>query len=328
MSKKANATTIGIFIVTGVALAVIAVLVLATGRLFARHEKFILYFDSSLKGLNLGAPVKARGVTIGSVAEIYIHHNQAENDYTKPVVIAIDDRLLQAKIDRPHSAGDKDWVREQVKAGMRGKLDAESLLTGMLYVELETITNAPPSRPHQLKPEYIEIPTVPTEIQELLSNLARVDVHGISQKLSALLSRLDTTIVDLNLQKIGASVTNLLASTAQVIRSPDVTNSLNELKQTLGETRALLRRLDARVDPIADGLTNTLAQAEKTLVELRQGIETFNGMIEPDAGLRTDVARALDNLSQAANAITDLANFLQRNPNALLTGRKPPVSKP
>ena len=328
MSKKANPTSIGLFIVIGLALGVAGLIIFSSGKLFSKQEKFILYFDASLKGLNAGAPVKLRGVTVGSVFEVLITHNQATNDHSMPVIIEIDQKMAQAKSDRQVNLSSKTALAEMIRQGLRGKLDAASLVTGVLYVELAPVPNAPPPVYHQLKPEYPEIPTVRTEIQEILSNLGRVDIRGISDKLNALLARLDTTLGDLNMTQINAGVTNLLTSVDRVIGSPDLTNSLSELKQVLADARALVKRVDNRVDPLADSATNTLAQAQKTLADLRKGIQDLSGMVEPNAPFRADLTMAFDQLGNAARAIADLAEFLQRNPNALLTGRKPPQPHP
>src|SRR5262249_25942925 len=153
------------------------------------------------------------------------------------------------------------------------KLDAESLVTGVLYVELGVYPNTAPPVFHQIQPEYNEIPTAPTEIQELLANLAHLDIRGISEKLNALLARLDTSLGELDVKQINAHVTNLLASANRVVGEPNLTNSLAELKLLLEDTRALVQRLNSRVDPLADSATNVLDQAQKTLADLRLGIQ-------------------------------------------------------
>ena len=93
MSKKANPTSIGMFFAIGLALGVAGLLLFSSRSLFHPQQKSILYFNATLKGLNPGAPVKFRGVTIGSVVEILIRHNQASNDFSMPVVITIDKKL-------------------------------------------------------------------------------------------------------------------------------------------------------------------------------------------------------------------------------------------
>src|SRR5215470_13427187 len=99
MSKKANPATIGSFLVVGLVLGLAGVLLYSAGGLFHSRAKYILYFNGSLKGLDPGAPVKFRGVTIGKVDEVLVHHNQASNDFSMPVIISIDTKLAQLKSD-------------------------------------------------------------------------------------------------------------------------------------------------------------------------------------------------------------------------------------
>src|SRR5262245_58906656 len=99
MSKKANPTLIGLFFAVGVALVIAGLLLFSSRARFHPKQKSILYFEASLKGLNPGAPVKFRGVTIGSIAEVLIRHNQASNDFSMPVIIEIDKALAQSKSD-------------------------------------------------------------------------------------------------------------------------------------------------------------------------------------------------------------------------------------
>src|SRR5262247_3118194 len=100
MSKKANPTSIGLFLICGLALTVAAVLAFTSRSAFHPRQKEILYFSTSLKGLNPGAPVKFRGVTIGSVVEVLIRHNQSNEDFSMPVIITIDKKVVQAKSDQ------------------------------------------------------------------------------------------------------------------------------------------------------------------------------------------------------------------------------------
>ena len=328
MSKKANPTTIGLFIVVGVALGVAGLMLFSSGKLFRKQHRFILYFDESLKGLNPGAPVKLRGVTIGSVVEVLIARNQGNKDFSMPVIIDLDQKLLHARSDRRLDIGDKNNLDSLIQKGLRGKLDAESLVTGVLYVELEVVSDAPPPVFHQMVKEYPEIPTMPTAIQELLAKLATFDIEGISDKLNSLLGKLESAVSELDVRELNRSVGVLVASMNRVVDSPDLTNSLAKLRLTLEDTRELIRKVDARVDPIADGVTNTLATAQRTLVEMQRGVEDLRGLASPDAPLQAELGDTLNKLSNAARAITELAEFLQRHPNALISGKKTVPSNP
>jgi len=328
MSKRANPAVIGVFIVVGSGLAVVGLLLFSSQNLFHPRERNILYFNASLKGLSPGAPVKYRGVTIGKVAEVLIRHNQATNDFSMPVIVSIDKKLAQSKSDEQLEIGSEARLNLLIQQGFRGGLDAESLVTGVLYISLDIVPNAPPPQFHQLTPEYQEIPTMPTPIQQLLASLSRLDVGGISQKLARLMTRLDTALGEVNVVEINAGATNLLGSANHLLATLDLTNSIVALKRTLNNAETLLKRIDGRVDPLADTVTNTLDQAQKTLADLRHGIQNFASLLGPDASLRGELRQALEELSNASRAIADLAEFLQHNPNAVLTGRKRPKAEP
>ena len=322
MNRKANPTIIGLFFASGLALGVAGLLAFSARSHFHPQVKYVLYFDDSLKGLNPGAPVKFRGVTVGSVVDVRIRHNQAATDHSMPVIISVDKELTQSKSDEVLQFT-RSKNKELISQGYRGRLEAESLVTGILYVELDIIPNAPPPVFHQLTPKYEEIPTVPSQVQQLLANLAHFDLRGLSDKLNALLTRLDSTLAQLSMSEINTGLTNLLGSLNHLIGSADLTNSVTSLKHTLNDARALIQRIDSRVDPLADSATNTLHDARKTLADLRVAIQGVAGLIGPDSSFPPDLRQALQDLGNAGRAIADLAEFLERNPDALLTGRKP-----
>jgi len=335
MSQKANPTAIGLFFVLGLALGLAGLVVFSSRSMFHPQYKKILYFNASLKGLSPGAPVKFRGVTIGSVTEILIRHNQASNDFAMPVVIALDKKLAQSKSDDVLQIGSQSRLDELVRQGMRGRLDAESLVTGVLYIALDIVPNAPPPVFHQLKPEYQEVPTLSSDIQQLLTNMRRllaeaaeIDVRKLIDNLNGVLTRVDTSLSQLNFPEINAGATNLFRVAYQVLTTPDLTNSLTALRQTLCQAQTLLTRVDDRFDPLADGLTNTLLDAQKTLADLRAGARNIFDMLGPDSALRPNLNQMLSELSNASRAIADLADFIERNPNALLAGKKPTKEQP
>jgi len=323
MSKKANPTKIGLFFVGGLALGVAGLLIFSSRSLFHPQQKCILYFNASLKGLSPGAPVKVRGVTVGSVVEILIRHNQASDDFSMPVIIAIDKKLAQTKSDEQLRIGDPSNLDRLIQQGFRGRLDSESLVTGVFYVGLELVPYAPPPIFHQLTKDYHEIPTVPSQVQQLLSELAHLDLAGLSTQLSGIMTRVDLVLGQLDMPTINAGLTNLLASANQVVGTPDLTNGIAGLRKTLSQAETLLNRVDRRVDPLADSATNMIFNAQKTLLSLRFAIQNITALIGPESAVPPDLRQALEDLGNAGRAVADLAQFLQRNPNALLAGRKP-----
>jgi paraquat-inducible protein B len=328
MSQKANPTSIGLFIVIGLALGVTGLLLFSSSRIFTPSHEIILYFNDSLNGLNEGAPVKYRGVTIGSVKRVMIHFNQATNDYAMPVIVEIQKNLLKERMGEESAAFTDTLFTDRVQHGMRGFLESESMVTGVLYIEVRILDDAVPPVYHQVEKLYLELPTQPTQIQKLLSNLASLDFKRIETNLNALITRIDSAVGGLKMGEINDSLTNLLGSLNRVVNSPDITNSLAGLKGTLAEYRLLAENLNRQVDPLANGVTNTLAEANQALAQIRGGVENLRDLLAPDSALRQDLTLALEQLGGAAQSISSLTDFLQHHPNALLTGRRVPETKP
>jgi paraquat-inducible protein B len=322
MSKKANPTQIGLFIVSGLGLALAGLILFSSMRWFSGTHEFILYFNNSLNGLNEGAPVKYRGVIIGSVKRVMIYFNQATNDYAMPVLIEVRDDLVQKKMNEKSDPFDENSFNEHVRQGMRASLQAESLVTGVLYVEIRPDGKGAEPAFHQLNPIYAELPTEPTDVQQLMNNLAGLDLKGTVAKVDQLIARLDLTVSNLNLFEIGRDLTNTLVSINAVVRSPQVTNSLSELAGTLRQYRLLAEKVGQQVDPVAGNITNTLAETTRTLAQLRGCAEGLRTLLIPDSPLRNDLDETLQQLSGAAESIASLAEFLRQHPNAVITGRK------
>src|SRR5215471_7487866 len=143
MSKKANPTFIGLFIVVGLGFAIAGVLLFGSWNLFAKTHLCIVYFDDSLNGLNEGAPVKYRGVTIGAVKRVMVRFNQASNDYAMPVIIEVDHKLIQERLGEPVEVFTEAALDERIRRGLRASLQTESLVTGVLYIDIRPNPNAP-----------------------------------------------------------------------------------------------------------------------------------------------------------------------------------------
>jgi paraquat-inducible protein B len=325
VSKKISTTMIGVFIITGLGLGVIGLLLFSSSRIFTKTREIIVYFDESLNGLSEGAPVKYRGVIIGSVKRVMVRFNQAEDDFAMPVILELEEGLIRERMD--HATADL-FSEESVARGkylnVRASLQTESLVTGVLYVDIRPDAVATPPLYHQIKKIYFELPSEPTQIQQLFNNLARLDIKGIVDNLNMLITRLDTTIGELKMAEINRSITTLLASIDRFVSSPDLTNGLAALRPTLDQYRILGEKLNSRVDPLADSVTNSLAEATRTLAQIRGAAENLKAMMGPDSPVRTELDQALEQLAGAAQSMATLTDFLKQHPNALITGRESP----
>ena len=328
MSKKINTTSIGLFIVTGVALGVAGLLLFSSSKMFSKTSHLIVYFDNSLNGLNEGAPVKFRGVTIGSVKRVMVRFNQATNDYAMPVILEIEEKLVRRRLrDTSGELFTQHTTEERSKAGLRASLQTESLVTGLLYVDCRFNPHAPPPVFHQLEKIYPELAAEPTRIQQLFENLASLDIKSLQTNLNGLITRLDTTVGELKMADLNAGVTNLLASVNRVVTDSDITNGLAALRPTLDQYRELGARVTSRIDPLSDSITNSLAQANRALAQLRGAGENLKSMLAPDAPLPNNLDQSLQQISSAVQSLSVLLDFLKQHPDALIAGREQPKKK-
>ena len=328
MSKKINTTSIGLFIVTGLALGVTGLLLFSSSKMFSKTKDLIVYFDDSLNGLNEGAPVKFRGVTIGSVKRVMVQFNQVTNDYAMPVILELEENLVRDRMPMLAYAFHEDAMAERIKHGLRATLQTESLVTGVLYVGMDINPKASPPVFHQLEKLYPEIPSEPTATQQLFKNLASLDIKSIQTNVTELIFQLRSTVGELRMAQINTGVTNLLASVNLLVTNPDLTNALAGIRPTLDQYRELGAKVTSKVDPLSESITNSLAQADRALAQLRGAGENLRTALAPDAPLRNNLDQALQQLASAAESIGDLVEFLKQHPNALITGREPILKKP
>src|SRR6516165_10178692 len=222
MPKRFSSTAIGVFVMGSLALIIAALAVLGSGQLFKQSHKFICFFQGSVNGLKVGAAVKVRGVEIGSVSEIRLRPLPSEGRLKPsvyalaplPVIIDIDQTQLKAQ-GASGAALQPQEFNALVKRGLRAQLSTESILTGLLYIDLDIHPNAPL---HLMLEQgtggYSEIPTVPTDIEQ---------IRDVAMKELAKLQNVDFVKLTESITNAGNAATNLLSS-------PDVKATLESLQ--------------------------------------------------------------------------------------------------
>ena len=325
MAKRASTTTIGAFMVGAVALIVAAVMVLGAGRLFRPHHQFVCFFGGDLNGLKVGAPVKFRGVQIGSVSAIRLRIpgqpklTEAEaKDAALPVFIEIDQSQI-SDLGGNGDVGNDQVLKAFVVRGLRAQLATESLLTGLLYIDLDFHENMQPRFVLPPGSEYREIPTVPTSLEQIQGKALRA------------LAKLD----QIDFEGLINSLTEAAKATRDLVGSPQLRDAIVQLKNTAMSMQIAMNniartagKLDARAEPLIKSLTKTSDQATVTLASAQATFKDLSGTLDPDSPLGYQVVQTLDNVSQASQALTGLADYLQRNPSAIVRGKMASAKEP
>jgi len=213
MGRKVNKTVIGIFVVGALVLLIIGIVVFGSGALFKRTNKFVLYFDGSVKGLSIGAPVMFRGVGIGIVKDISLIYDSKAGTVMLPVIVEIE----QGRIEGTPSFGELGGDKKMIDLGLRGKLEVQSFLTGQLMISFDFY----PDKPAQLRgiqKAYPELPTLPIspDIFELMNE---IPIKEISKNLEATASGINRLVNSSDLQRSFYELQNTFQETKQAMRS-------------------------------------------------------------------------------------------------------------
>jgi paraquat-inducible protein B len=308
MGKKANPALIGAFVVGAIALAVLGVVVLGSGQLFKDVSKFVMYFSGSVDGLATGAPVKFKGVQIGEVSEIRINLGEFRpSDVRIPVIVEVDNARLIAEnvVENPANPDRLKWLIDQ---GLRAQLQPQSLLTGLLFVQLDI---HPDTRPEFFAPEgfkYPEIPTIPTVLEQAQSAMVKVLASLEKADIDGLISALKRTVDGIDQLVNGDPLKGAVA------KLPDTIDGLNA---SLDNIKKLAANIDGKMGPLSQSVNQTADAASRALNQLDTTLQGVQWVVQPDARLSV----MLHEIAEAARSIRLLADFLERNPGALLRGR-------
>ncbi|EEF61067.1 MlaD family protein [Pedosphaera parvula] len=322
MSMKANPAKIGAFVVGGLVLLVGTIVLFGSGRFFSHRVPLVVYFSDSVNGLVVGAPVKFKGVPVGTVKRIQIKVDDTGEASRIPVVIEIDEKQVLSSGGTSEIFKNPNYVKDQINKGLRASLESESFITGKLYIALDYYKNAGPPQFVQKEGPYQEIPSISTGLSEFIKSIGRIDIVGISTKLDETLTQLNQLVGQLQVKQMSEGVVKVLNSADKLINSSDLKDAIISLGKTSEETRKVLTRLDQQLDPLTTGINTTTAEATKSLTELRQTLEQIRGLVGSDSPLIGQIDGALQEFSDASRSVRILSDYLARNPKAILTGKK------
>lgn len=336
MSAKASKTTIGLFVLGALTLAVGAIVALGSGMLFTKTYKCIMYFPNSVSGLEVGAPVVFRGVPIGSVQEISIEADASRLHFYIPVVVQIlgskiklssskagtgkeAETLAQARKESPG-----DLLTQLIDKGLRAQLVTQSFVTGQLAVSLDLM----PDTPVRLVGESTlpEIPTAPSTFEKLTETIKRLPLQELVDRLIGAVTGIEKLVNSPELASMPGKIDSALTTGSDMLR--EIKSKIGPLAQNLDEAvqsyTELAKHLDRRTEGITSSTTKALDSFDATLKEGRGAISRFQKIVNSDSPTITDLNRALGEIGNAARAIRELADYLERHPEALIQGKGGP----
>jgi paraquat-inducible protein B len=333
MSKSANKTMIGAFVVGAVVLAVAAIVLFGSGKFFQKTDPWLTFFQGSVRGLNVGSPVVFRGVQVGQVTDIIVGFDPTQLEVLIPVLIEIDPEKFK-DIGPREERSDLDMHKALISRGLRAQLQMQSLVTGQLLIDLDFYPDTPAKLigmdrfKDKMKIEgRWEIPSVPTPLQEL-----------------------EKALGELNIKEITEDIRKAMDGIAKLASSTELHEGIVVLKDTLKDVQKLARNLDSKVDPLSTSLDQTLIEARAgigdarklmneqgpalvsnikkaaesattALVHANTTLKSIENLAEEGTQLRHEVSAALTEISAASRSVRVLADFIEQHPDAILRGR-------
>ena len=303
MSNKPNTRLIGAFVVGAVTLVVIVFLVFGSGQMFQNTYQWVIFFKGNVNGLKVGAPVKVKGVEIGTVLSIRGLLDENAGVYVEVVVETIEaalDAVEEWEKGRAEMTVE-EFMNFYIDRGFRAQLQSQSMLTGQLYIAWDFFPDSPAVLTG-LNTDYVEIPSVPTTMEEIgtqlqqgLSSLNKVPIDDITRSLLLTLQGIDN-----------------------LVRSPEVYNSFDQLSISLQESVKLMRSLERQIDPVSGSMVTTSGEIKRTLNRMEDLLgEIHNGM----ATDRYEMRMALRQFADANRSLRLLAEYMQENPRSLIFGK-------
>jgi paraquat-inducible protein B len=326
--SKANPAVIGAFVIGALALIVIGLLVYGGAGWFVQHNRYVAYFPGSVKGLRVGAPVDFRGVTIGQVTEIRVLFNPGDVAASIPVIMELNPTQIEVTGGEPIVSAQEDADR-LIAAGLRAQLQSQSLLTGLLFVNLDFRKDAPARLMGGAEP-FPEIPTIPSDLEQLQQTAGDVAMRlpEVVDRLTEVLGRIDDGLAA-NRDDIRKIVTDV-AATAEAVRqqTPGVTRILNNTQDATGQVRQAAATLEQILQNNSDAIGALIDEWTVTAGSVRRMADQINlAIAENRPGLRDFTQTGLyeyTGLAQDAQRLVDqinrVAEELERDPARFFFG--------
>ena len=339
MSKEVNKVAIGGFVIGGIGLAVLAILVFGSGEFFQKKSMHVLFFEGSVKGLNVGSPVKFRGVDIGMVKNIQLSINPDDLEFFVPVYVEIfENRISILGGKKVGRFDDEEAVDTLVtEMGLRAQLQMQSLLTGQLFINYDFYPDSPMKKVG-LDEKVYEVPTIPTTlqiftetVQKIIDDLRKVNFQDIVENISQTTKGVNELVNSQDMRESVANFNGALQDLQKLILSTDelvgnvngrVGSVAQSFESTMDDTRKLVKNIDSRVDPVSADIEATLAAVKSSFEEAESLLGEAQKLISENSKLRREIIITLESMSDASRSVEELGDYLQRHPESLITGKK------
>lgn len=244
VQKQANPKLIGSFILAAFFIFIAVFLIVNKDRFFSHSIKYVLYFQGSIKGLNVGSQVVFNGVPIGRVISISLITDVQTLEIQTPVYIETNQHSFIVTNVQGRSKEDvKRFTNEMIAKGLRAKLENQSLLTGQKIVAMGFYPDTPIVLLGK-KTKVPEIPTLPSTSEELLKTFQELPLQETFKNLNSVLKETQSLIHTVNADspEVMKNIVEISSNLADVSEKAEkALNSFNEDSRTMMDLNKMLR---------------------------------------------------------------------------------------
>ena len=292
MNQRKRAAGVGFFIVMMLAMGIGMMMVVSTGRIFGQERmRYELVYDTSVKGLETGAPVTLKGVQIGEVISVKARFYRSSNTPLNSVVIDI----YPGRIEFDEDARE-DLPNILISHGLGAKLKMQSLLTGLLYVEVDFYNDEPQTI--LVDTDYPQIPTVPSDLEKL-NDFNEVDFVEMAKDMQETMQ---------NIRR--------LTSTDEFLQLA------GKISNTMDVVEVAANKMGTNADSAGLSMDGAMARMEETMIGMKETADKMNAHLAPDSPLMFQLTDSLDSLGKAARSFDRLASMLEQQPGSVISGKR------
>jgi paraquat-inducible protein B len=316
MSEKPQSVAIGAFVV-GACLIAISTVLFLLGSGFAAKEKVIMVFNGAARGLNVGAPLALRGVQVGQVTDVDLVLDADSLDVVVLVVADFDDKNI-----RYLGNADVDPTQGLIDRGLRAQLNTQSLLTGLLYIELDFHPQSEVKLPPVDSP-HLQLPTIPTSLERLAKIVENFNISKLSEQLENISNGVNDLINNENLQNLPSDVSTTLESLRDLSTQlqDQLATTGPKLDLVLDETAVTVAHTNTELPKITTLIEDNLKILNDGITAFEQSMTSVDGLVSPDSATLYQLNNALREISRAGKSLQSLASTLEKQPESLIQGK-------
>ena len=320
MARQARKTVIGAFVVGAVALAAAGITVFGSGKFFQKRITFVMFFSGSITGLSIGSPVEFRGVRVGQVTKIAAVLDPNTLDIAIPVYVDIDPKslIIAGRQDASSFFSTHDLYQPLLDKGLKAQLDIESFITRQLYVSIDFHPEKPTTLAG-LDPQYPEIPTIPSLQEQIVQMLQKLPekimtvTEGLERLVNSAGAQESLRDLDGLIRRVATELGPLMASLTATSRAA---------RRTFVQAEKTLSLKEGPSAEIAASITEAMKKGGDSLDQMRATLGSYQKVAAQNAHVGYDLTKTLGDLDAAARSVRSLAESLERNPEALLKGKR------